>query len=117
MLKGRTGLIEGGGTGIDRAAARRFSKEGADLGELGIDEPSIFETEILIGKACRYDVCDVRDGECISAMIDPLDRLDKLVSNTAVSSTLLFRIEILINGASSRMSISGLCFNLPSSSG
>jgi len=95
MLRGKIALITGGGTGIGRATARRFAEEGAEVWIVGIDEPSLIETQALIGSACRYAVCDVRDAERLSDVINSLDRLDILVSNAAVSVTTPLRYDSL----------------------
>ncbi|MGB6523603.1 MAG: SDR family NAD(P)-dependent oxidoreductase, partial [Candidatus Acidiferrales bacterium] len=64
LLKGRTILITGGGTGLGRSMALRFAELGANLFLLGRREEPLASTceEIRVKKArAAYVTCDVRD--------------------------------------------------------
>ena len=48
LLYGKTGIVTGAGTGIGRACARRFAKEGAKLALFDISDEMLSETKALI---------------------------------------------------------------------
>lgn len=85
MLKGKTALVTGGGTGIGRATARRFSEAGADVWIVGRSQETLQETASLIGPTCHALVCDVSDAAELERVTESLPALDVLVSNAAVS--------------------------------
>lgn len=73
LLKGKTVLITGGGTGIGREMALRFSELGASICILGRRENVLKETCNKIRENKRpafYHVCDVRSPEEISSSLD-----------------------------------------------
>ncbi len=91
-LLGRKALVTGGDSGIGRAAAIAFAREGADvaIGSLPAEEPDAQEVLELIRAAGRKAVAipgDVRDeGFCqrlVQAAVEQLDGLDVLVNNAA----------------------------------
>jgi NAD(P)-dependent dehydrogenase (short-subunit alcohol dehydrogenase family) len=91
-LKGRKALITGGDSGIGRAAAIAFAREGADVafGYLPVEEPDAREVVDLIHSAGRMAVPlpgDITDpGFCerlVSEATEQLGGLDILVSNAA----------------------------------
>ena len=92
-LVGRKALITGGDSGIGRAAAIAFAREGADvaIGYLPVEEPDAKEVIDLIHAEGRKAVAlpgDIRDEsfcqKLVSAAVDGLGGLDILVSNAAM---------------------------------
>lgn len=90
LLKGRTILITGGGTGLGRAMALRFAELGASLFLLGRREEPLGKTcDEIRGKGARagYACCDVREfagvEKAIAAAEGQLGRVDTLVNNAA----------------------------------
>lgn len=91
-LKGRKALITGGDSGIGRAAAIAYAREGADvaISYLPAEEPDAREVAELIRKAGRKAVLlpgDIRDESFCRKLVDDaagqLGGLDILVSNAA----------------------------------
>lgn len=90
-LENKVAMITGGDSGIGRAVAIAFAKEGADVAILYLEEHrDAVETKRLVeetGRKCILipgDLCD--DDYCRSAVeecIDKLDQLDILVNNAA----------------------------------
>lgn len=90
LLKGRTVLVTGGGTGLGRSMALRFAELGANLFLLGRREEPLAKTceEIRVKKArAAYATCDVRDfaavENAIAAAEKEFERVDTLVNNAA----------------------------------
>ena len=91
-LAGRRALITGGDSGMGRAAAIAYAREGADVAfnYLEAEEPDAREVVQLIEKAGRKAVAlpgDLRDekfcNQLVSDAVDRLGGLDILVSNAA----------------------------------
>ena len=90
-LLGRSALISGGDSGIGRAVAVMFAKEGADVSILYLEEHSdAEETRRLVereGRRCLLQAGDVGDSrfceQAVARTIEVLGRLDLLVNNAA----------------------------------
>lgn len=90
LLKGRTILITGGGTGLGRSMALCFAELGANLFLIGRREAPLAKTcEEIRAKNARaaYVACDVRDfaavEKAIGAAEKEFQRVDTLVNNAA----------------------------------
>ncbi|HXW54310.1 MAG TPA: SDR family oxidoreductase [Candidatus Cybelea sp.] len=94
LLKGRTILVTGGGTGLGRSMALRFAELGARLFLIGRREDPLKQTtEDLRAKGARaaYACTDVRDFAAVEAAIAsaerefdrPFGEIDTLVNNAA----------------------------------
>jgi NAD(P)-dependent dehydrogenase (short-subunit alcohol dehydrogenase family) len=90
LLKGRTILITGGGTGLGRSMALRFAELGANLFLAGRREEPLKEaTEAIRAKGARagFFSADVRDFSAVENMIAEAERefgrVDTLVNNAA----------------------------------
>jgi NAD(P)-dependent dehydrogenase (short-subunit alcohol dehydrogenase family) len=91
-LQGKTALITGGDSGIGRAAAIAFAKEGADIAIAYLEEASdAAATQRRIeelGRRCLRIETDLRYKECCTAAVEhtvqTLGKLDILVNNHAV---------------------------------
>jgi NAD(P)-dependent dehydrogenase (short-subunit alcohol dehydrogenase family) len=95
-LKDRVALITGGDSGIGRAVAIAFAREGADvvLSYLPEEEADAAETAELVQRAERKAVTiagDIRDEQHCAAMVDRVydefGKLDILVNNAAFQMT------------------------------
>lgn len=90
-LEGKAALITGGDSGIGRAVAVAFAKEGADVAIIYLDEhDDANETKALVekeGRKCLLIAGDVGDeGFCQKAVQQTLDtfgKLDILINNAA----------------------------------
>jgi NAD(P)-dependent dehydrogenase (short-subunit alcohol dehydrogenase family) len=96
LLRGRRALITGGDSGIGRAVAVAFAKEGADVAIAYLEEDSDAETTAELvrkqGRQCvvlRGDLADA--GHCrdvVDRTVDALGGLDLLVNNIATQKEL-----------------------------
>ena len=90
LLKGRAIFITGGGTGLGRSMALRFSEVGARMFLVGRREEPLRETceEIRrLGGAAAYATCDVRDYPSVEAAVTQAEQqfgaINALVNNAA----------------------------------
>jgi NAD(P)-dependent dehydrogenase (short-subunit alcohol dehydrogenase family) len=90
LLKGRTIFLTGGGTGLGRSMALRFSGLGARMFLVGRREEPLRETceEIRKGNgAAAYATCDVRDYAAVEASVARAEQqfgeMHALVNNAA----------------------------------
>jgi NAD(P)-dependent dehydrogenase (short-subunit alcohol dehydrogenase family) len=90
LLKGRTILITGGGTGLGRSMALRFAELGANIFLAGRRvEPLVETSEAIRAKGARaaYTSADVRDFAAVEQMIATAEKefgvVDTLVNNAA----------------------------------
>ncbi len=88
-LKDKVALITGGGSGIGRAIAREFAREGAKLLIAELNEASGQAVADEIGEAARFLRCDTSSEEdvqaAIAATIDAFDGFDIMVNNAGVA--------------------------------
>jgi NAD(P)-dependent dehydrogenase (short-subunit alcohol dehydrogenase family) len=90
-LQGKVGLITGGDSGIGRAVAIAFAREGADVSVVYLNEHrDAEETKCLVereGRRCVTIAGDVGDEafcrQAVQRTVDALGRLDILVNNAA----------------------------------
>jgi NAD(P)-dependent dehydrogenase (short-subunit alcohol dehydrogenase family) len=90
LLKGRAIFLTGGGTGLGRSMALRFSGLGARMFLTGRREAPLQEVcdEILRqGGAAAYATCDVRDYDAVESAADAAElqfgEIDTVVNNAA----------------------------------
>jgi NAD(P)-dependent dehydrogenase (short-subunit alcohol dehydrogenase family) len=91
-LQGKVALITGGDSGIGRAVAIAFAKEGADVAVVYLDEhKDAEETRSLVeeqGQTCHLIAGDVGDEKfcqrAVQKTVQKLKRLDIVVNNAAV---------------------------------
>ncbi len=90
LLKGRTILITGGGTGLGRSMALRFGELGANLFLVARREDPLKETVAAIrakGAGAAYASADIRDFAAVEQVVAAADkefgRVDTLVNNAA----------------------------------
>lgn len=87
---GHVAVVTGGGSGIGRAIAQRYSEAGGKVIVVGRREDPLKETKSLIesaGGSADFVCCDVRDASALSDAIDGVvareGRIDALVNNAA----------------------------------
>jgi len=101
-LQGKIGLISGAGSGIGKAIALRFAKEGADLALNDINEENldkiIMEVKQL-GVKCLKLMGDVSEVEEVKLMVEKFfgfySHLDILVNNAGIGTSMktIFRLK------------------------
>lgn len=87
-LEGKIAVITGGGSGIGRAIAKLYAKEGATSIICGRTEPklaNVVDEITQAGGKAEYYVCDVCDNDAVIAMFKAIgeehERIDVLVNN------------------------------------
>ena len=90
LLKGKKFLVTGGGTGLGKAMARRFSELGAGIvicgRRLEVLEATAREISGETGGSVAVRQIDIRDAEGVEAMVESIwaeGPLDGLVNNAA----------------------------------
>ncbi|KAA9150938.1 SDR family oxidoreductase [Amycolatopsis acidicola] len=92
-MKGKSGLVTGAGSGIGRAAALEFARQGASVAVLDIDESAAAETAGMIekdGGVALAVVVDIGDEGSVRAAVErtvaEFDGLDFAVNNAGMAS-------------------------------
>jgi NAD(P)-dependent dehydrogenase (short-subunit alcohol dehydrogenase family) len=90
LLRGKTTVITGGGTGLGRSMALRLAGLGADVGLLGRRPDPLREVAEEIRKAggrAAAVPCDIRDAAAVQAAFDAVEQelgpVNQLVNNAA----------------------------------
>src|SRR4051812_17623798 len=91
-LKGKTAIVTGAGSGIGRAIALLFAKQGARVVVFDVSKSAALAVgaEIdAIGAPYRVVVCDVTDARAVRAAFEALDvtvgAIDILVNNAGIA--------------------------------
>lgn len=91
-LSGKVAVVTGGGSGIGRAIASVFARQGARLVVLDLDERAALEAAAEMtaaGGSARAAACDVADGARVRSTFDGIvrdhGRLDILVNNAGIA--------------------------------
>ena len=89
-VAGKVCIITGAGSGIGRASAQLFAREGATLAVIDIDETAVRDTLAQIGRgrgrAWRLDVTDEESCAAVAAeVVREFGRIDVLFNNAGIS--------------------------------
>lgn len=87
-LTNKTALVTGGGSGIGRAIATLFARQGAVVTILDLDEKGAVATTEEIKKAggqANYILCNVSDQQAVKAAVAQLPAIHILVNNAGVA--------------------------------
>ena len=91
-LSGKTAVITGGGSGIGKAIAVTFAKQGAHVELLDLDETagdSVVNEIFAIGGSAAFERCDVSSAAQAAAAIESVwakrGKLDILVNNAGIA--------------------------------
>jgi NAD(P)-dependent dehydrogenase (short-subunit alcohol dehydrogenase family) len=89
LLDGKVAFVTGGESGIGKAAALRFAKEGAKIGIADVDEEDGRKEIEQAGGQAAFFKCDVSDPAQVKAAVDQtvakFGRLDVVVANAGIN--------------------------------
>ncbi|HUS03708.1 MAG TPA: SDR family oxidoreductase [Chitinophagaceae bacterium] len=87
-LNGKIAVVTGGGSGIGKATALLFAKQGAEVNVIDVNEEAcnstVAEIEKNNGKAIAR-VCDVTDQQQVKEIFNSIGKVDILVNSAGVS--------------------------------
>jgi 2-keto-3-deoxy-L-fuconate dehydrogenase len=87
-LKNKSAIITGGGSGIGKAIAVLFAKQGASVNIIEMDEnaasSTVTEIEQAGGKAA-YHICDVSQQQQVLETFNAIGKVDILVNNAGIA--------------------------------
>ena len=87
-LTGKSAVITGGGSGIGKATAVLFAKQGATSHILDMNEvqaQAVLEEIRQSGGKAQIHVCDVSNGEQVAKIIESIGKVDILVNNAGIA--------------------------------
>jgi len=87
-LKGKTAIITGGGSGIGKAAAQLFAKQGAQVYIIDLDSVAAADTVEAITKQggnANFYSCDISNQQQVHQVIDGMGKVDILVNNAGIA--------------------------------
>ncbi|HVW13552.1 MAG TPA: SDR family oxidoreductase [Mucilaginibacter sp.] len=84
-LQNKTAVITGGGSGIGKAIAVLFAKQGANVHIIELDEKTASETVKEIGGTAAYHICNVADQKQVTDVFNAIGRVDILVNNAGIA--------------------------------
>jgi len=87
-LKGKTAVVTGGGSGIGKAVATVFARQGAivHIIELNLENGEHVVNDIKAAGGIAYaHACDVSNQQQVSAVFDHIQTIDILVNNAGVA--------------------------------
>jgi NAD(P)-dependent dehydrogenase (short-subunit alcohol dehydrogenase family) len=89
LLAGKVALVTGGGSGIGRAAAIRFAREGAKVGVVDVSPGDTVEVIERAGGAALFAKCDVSNAEqvrqAVEATLERFGQLDVVMANAGIN--------------------------------
>ncbi len=89
-LSGTVAIVTGASSGIGRAIAERYEREGASVVLAGIDVSGLEETATRIDGQTLVVECNVRDEEMVRATVketkEVFGRIDTVVSNAGITA-------------------------------
>jgi len=87
-LKNKSAIITGGGSGIGRAIALLFARQGAEIHIIEIDEQQASETLQLIRKGngkASFHSCDISHQQAIVSLFEKVGQIDILINNAGIA--------------------------------
>ena len=87
-LKNKTAVVTGSGSGIGKAVALLFAKQGAEVHLMDLNEAAVNDTAAEIGSAggkAVAQVCDVTNQQQVKDVFNRVGRVDVLVNSAGVS--------------------------------
>jgi NAD(P)-dependent dehydrogenase (short-subunit alcohol dehydrogenase family) len=92
LVEGKIAVVTGGGSGIGRAAAVAFAREGASVVVADVDVAGGEETAAMVGEAATFVACDVTSADDVQALVrrcvELHGRLDCAFNNAGISGAL-----------------------------
>src|SRR5687767_9428809 len=89
MLEGKVAFVTGAESGIGKATALRFAREGARIGLADIDEENTRQEIEKLGGQAVFCKCDVSDPEqvrrAVDGTVERFGRLDIVVANAGIN--------------------------------
>ena len=84
-LNNKTAIITGGGSGIGKAIAVLFARQGAKVHIIDLDEKAANETVKEISSEASYHICNIADQQQVIDVFNSIRRIDILVNNAGIA--------------------------------
>lgn len=84
-LKNKKAVITGGASGIGKAIAVLFARQGANVHIIDLDKKAASETKNEVGKTAAFHICNISDQEEVIDTFNSIGRIDVLVNNAGIA--------------------------------